>query len=111
MASLLQRGFGYRLPAGQSYGFLAASPEDLGATGGFSTGLSTGLDGAVTPGTLAPGGTVCAVAGGEPGGRGRCGARRPSAGLPPITTVSRAGSYSRLATRFTSAKVTAWIRL
>ena len=74
--------------------------------------LATGFDGGVTPGTLAPGPPGGLADGiGVPGGKGRgaCGARRPSAGLPPMTTVSRAGSNSRLDTRFTSANVTAWI--
>src|ERR1700722_19682076 len=93
MEHTLSEGFQLPPPAAPTVnrlqGFLAA----FGVVTGPVKGLSAGFGAGMTPCVV----TLGAWAAGPPG-------------LPPITTVRRAGSNRRLATRFTSARVTAWIR-
>ena len=119
MGVTLAEGFGQTAPlrkpsTGRTYRGLPAG----GVTGGLTAGLTTGL----IPGAAAvagggrggrPADVPCRATGGGVGRTGALGRSRhglPSTGVPATTTVKRAGSNSRFATRFTSSSVTAWIR-
>ena len=81
----------------QLYGFGVTGAVGLGAgvSGGWTGGLAAGVTGPLLPGGGATGGGV-----GLTGAWGVCGAR-PSPGVPATTTVRRAGSNRRPATRLT----------